>query len=796
MHFNRIITASRGALRAQKANTALFTKSAMKPVAVKGRQYTTEATPAGQIRSVIGAVVDVQFEQDNLPAILNALEVKDHAGGRLVLEVAQHLGENTVRTIAMDGTEGLVRGQKVVDTGAPITIPVGKEVLGRIINVIGEPIDERGPINAKTHRGIHAEAPEFVDQSPTPEILETGIKVVDLLAPYARGEQQQKQQRPTQHNHGNLDGGDNIIGKNENHTKKPLTALMRQSDPVPSISAPVPTKPRKVSPIPTQSQHSDVRSTTLLNKKSFDGAIAMATAKKHESMNSITGSDDSNRVYESALESPMASTSTILDNHSTALGQSAHHHHSPINTTLVPSLLPPTTSDSSETVTPAGSTHQQFQRVLAPEQISIGSFSSIDIAKTAPQNPSITAPIQQHQQRPQPISPTRNHHDFIDSALQLPAEDLETLQQQVILIQQQREMDRIEYERMEQVHKERTKWMKAEIDRTQTKLLELTAQKRAQQSDNEGPSFGNHHHHHQQQQQHSDGFQRASSSHPSSNAGSGDESSRRQQHPPSSASSTPSSRLHQKSKASVSRSSSKTSNASTYRPKPDQYMDRPPNMDERIPTQADMNSLSRQSSGRKSQQSQRQEHSTPRLPPPRQSRPRSKSTDERPPPEAHYDPAFYDEQQHRPPMRARPRGRSHSVERSQPAFYPYIYPPSDMFEEAIDDEIDDEDDDDEDDDDYGYPQPWFDSFPPPRQRMRPSYYQPPPYMRQRMPARLPPQGFYDFDPAYYPPPPPPRRQQPMDEGYWPPFARYPPMDDPRMAYWRPRGRLSPSEFAS
>ncbi|SAM00989.1 hypothetical protein [Absidia glauca] len=188
MHFNRIITASRGALRTQKANTALFTKSAMKPIAVKGRQYATEATPAGQIRSVIGAVVDVQFEQDNLPAILNALEVKDHAGGRLVLEVAQHLGENTVRTIAMDGTEGLVRGQKVVDTGAPITIPVGKEVLGRIINVIGEPIDERGPINAKTHRGIHAEAPEFVDQSPTPEILETGIKVVDLLAPYARGE--------------------------------------------------------------------------------------------------------------------------------------------------------------------------------------------------------------------------------------------------------------------------------------------------------------------------------------------------------------------------------------------------------------------------------------------------------------------------------------------------------------------------------------------------------------------------------------------------------------------------------
>ncbi|ORE12372.1 P-loop containing nucleoside triphosphate hydrolase protein, partial [Rhizopus microsporus] len=150
------------------------------------RAYATAAS-TGKIRSVIGAVVDVQFEQENLPAILNALEVQDHAGGRLVLEVAQHLGENTVRTIAMDGTEGLVRGQKVVDTGAPITIPVGKEVLGRIINVIGEPIDERGPINSKAQRPIHADAPEFVDQSPTPEILETGIKVVDLLAPYARG---------------------------------------------------------------------------------------------------------------------------------------------------------------------------------------------------------------------------------------------------------------------------------------------------------------------------------------------------------------------------------------------------------------------------------------------------------------------------------------------------------------------------------------------------------------------------------------------------------------------------------
>ncbi|KAK9314959.1 P-loop containing nucleoside triphosphate hydrolase protein [Lipomyces starkeyi] len=138
-------------------------------------------------RSVIGAVVDVQFDQDNLPAILNALEVQDVTGDRLILEVAQHLGENTVRTIAMDGTEGLVRGQKVLDTGAPITIPVGRGTLGRIINVIGEPIDERGPIKATKYLPIHAEPPEFIDQSTEAEVLETGIKVVDLLAPYARG---------------------------------------------------------------------------------------------------------------------------------------------------------------------------------------------------------------------------------------------------------------------------------------------------------------------------------------------------------------------------------------------------------------------------------------------------------------------------------------------------------------------------------------------------------------------------------------------------------------------------------
>ncbi|KAJ9052426.1 atp2, beta subunit of the F1 sector of mitochondrial F1F0 ATP synthase [Entomophthora muscae] len=150
------------------------------------RSYATEKTYAGQIRSVIGAVVDVQFEQDSLPPILNALEVQNH-NVRLVLEVSQHLGENTVRCIAMDGTEGLVRGQGVVDTGYPIRVPVGPECLGRIMNVIGEPVDERGPIKTKKTASIHASPPEFVDQSTSPEVLETGIKVVDLLAPYARG---------------------------------------------------------------------------------------------------------------------------------------------------------------------------------------------------------------------------------------------------------------------------------------------------------------------------------------------------------------------------------------------------------------------------------------------------------------------------------------------------------------------------------------------------------------------------------------------------------------------------------
>jgi F-type H+-transporting ATPase subunit beta len=139
----------------------------------------------GKITQVIGAVVDVQFD-DNLPAILNALET-ENKGNRLVLEVAQHLGENTVRTIAMDATEGLVRGAAVTDTGVPIAVPVGAATLGRIINVIGEPIDERGPVEADEKRPIHRAAPEFVEQSTESSMLETGIKVVDLLAPYAKG---------------------------------------------------------------------------------------------------------------------------------------------------------------------------------------------------------------------------------------------------------------------------------------------------------------------------------------------------------------------------------------------------------------------------------------------------------------------------------------------------------------------------------------------------------------------------------------------------------------------------------
>ena len=142
-------------------------------------------SPNGSIAQIIGAVVDVAFEGD-LPAILTALETKN-GETTLVLEVAQHLGENTVRTIAMDSTEGLTRGQEVVNTGAQIRVPVGPKTLGRIMNVIGAPIDERGPIGADSTMPIHAEAPLFVDQSTEAAILVTGIKVIDLLAPYAKG---------------------------------------------------------------------------------------------------------------------------------------------------------------------------------------------------------------------------------------------------------------------------------------------------------------------------------------------------------------------------------------------------------------------------------------------------------------------------------------------------------------------------------------------------------------------------------------------------------------------------------
>ena len=139
----------------------------------------------GKIKQVLGAVVDVSFT-DQLPQILDALVVK-HENKNLVLEVAQHLGENTVRTIAMDSTDGLVRGQKVVDTGNPISVPVGPETLGRILNVVGEPVDERGPLKTKLKFPIHKNAPEFTDQSTETEVLVTGIKVVDLLAPYSKG---------------------------------------------------------------------------------------------------------------------------------------------------------------------------------------------------------------------------------------------------------------------------------------------------------------------------------------------------------------------------------------------------------------------------------------------------------------------------------------------------------------------------------------------------------------------------------------------------------------------------------
>ena len=175
---------------AAKKTTAKKT-AAKKPAAKRApAKRTTKKTAAapkatGRISQVIGAVVDVEFDGE-LPAILNALET-DNQGSRLVLEVAQHLGQNTVRTIAMDATEGLVRGDAVTDTGNPITVPVGQGTLGRIMNVIGEPIDERGPVKTKSKAPIHKPAPELVDQATDTEVLATGIKVIDLLCPYAKG---------------------------------------------------------------------------------------------------------------------------------------------------------------------------------------------------------------------------------------------------------------------------------------------------------------------------------------------------------------------------------------------------------------------------------------------------------------------------------------------------------------------------------------------------------------------------------------------------------------------------------
>src|SRR5688572_1810316 len=150
-----------------------------------------EAIAAGHITQVIGPAVDVEFPAGKLPEINSALLASNPGlsdrEDNLVLEVAQHLGENTVRTVAMESTEGLVRGMRVKNTGAPIAMPVGPEILGRILNVVGEPIDELGPINAKHHWPIHREPPSFTEQDVTKQTFVTGIKVIDLLAPRARG---------------------------------------------------------------------------------------------------------------------------------------------------------------------------------------------------------------------------------------------------------------------------------------------------------------------------------------------------------------------------------------------------------------------------------------------------------------------------------------------------------------------------------------------------------------------------------------------------------------------------------
>ena len=154
---------------------------------IKEEKTANKSLKTGRIYQVLGAVVDVKFGNEaDLPDIYTALECDNH-GKRLVLEVEQHLGECVVRCIALDTTDGLVRGLEVVNTGEPIKVPVGPELLGRIINVIGEPVDERGPIASKNYKPIHREAPSFTDQSTKEEILVTGIKVIDLLEPYSKG---------------------------------------------------------------------------------------------------------------------------------------------------------------------------------------------------------------------------------------------------------------------------------------------------------------------------------------------------------------------------------------------------------------------------------------------------------------------------------------------------------------------------------------------------------------------------------------------------------------------------------
>jgi F-type H+-transporting ATPase subunit beta len=182
---NRGIRAARpAAFRRPAIQRAQFQKTFAPAIAQ--RFASTDAAREGKIHAVIGAIVDVKFPTDTLPPILNALNA-ENGGQKLVLEVAQHLGENVVRCISMEGTEGLVRGQPATDSGNPIMIPVGHGTLGRIMNVTGDPIDERGPIKHDKKLPIHADPPPFVDQSTAAEVLATGIKVVDLLAPYARG---------------------------------------------------------------------------------------------------------------------------------------------------------------------------------------------------------------------------------------------------------------------------------------------------------------------------------------------------------------------------------------------------------------------------------------------------------------------------------------------------------------------------------------------------------------------------------------------------------------------------------